>query len=82
MSDAELMRRVRTLVDESERRQKLELALRVGEIVEIVRDVNAKRQTDLRRINQSLGLFEGKTTLEVNRNREILNYVAQRVSQK
>ena len=39
-----VLRRVRALIDESERRQQRELALRVGEVV---RDVNAQRQADL-----------------------------------
>jgi hypothetical protein len=77
LSDAELMRRVRALVGESERRQQRELALRVAELV---RDVNAQRQADLRRIDQNLGLMQNKTNVEVLRNREMLNYVAQRVS--
>jgi hypothetical protein len=71
------MRRVRALVGESERRQQRELALRVAELV---RDVNAQRQADLRRIDQNLGLMQNKTNVEVLRNREMLNYVAQRVS--
>jgi len=78
MSDAELMRRARALIDESERRQQRELALRVAELV---RNVNALRQADLRRIDQNLGLMQNKTNVEVLRNREMLNYVAQRVSQ-
>jgi anti-sigma factor RsiW len=54
-TDADLVRRVRTLVDESERRQQRELALRVGELV---REVNQKREADLIRIDHSLGVMQ------------------------
>ena len=49
MSDAEFGRRVRVLLDESEKRQQNELALRVGQLQ---RDVYAQQQADLRRTNQ------------------------------
>jgi hypothetical protein len=78
-SDTEMMRRVRALVEDSERRQQRELALRVAELL---RDVNAQRQADFRRIDQNLGVMQSKTNVEVLRNREMLNYVAQRVSQR
>ena len=73
------MRRVRTLVDESARRQQTELALRVAEVV---RDMNVKREADLQRIDQSLGMFQNKTGVEVLRNRQKLDYILQRVSQQ
>ncbi len=79
LSDAELMKRIRALVEDSERRQQRELALRVAQLVN---DVNAQRQADLRRIDQNLGVMQSKTNVEVLRNREMLNYVAQRVSQR
>ena len=79
VGDAELMRRVRTLVDESARRQQTELALRVAEVV---RDMNVKREADLQRIDQSLGMFQNKTGVEVLRNRQKLDYILQRVSQQ
>jgi hypothetical protein len=78
-SDADLMRRVKTLVDESERRQRNELALRVAEVV---RDLNLQRQADLRKIDQNLGAFQDKTGVEVLRNRRQLDYILQRVSQQ
>ena len=45
------MRRVRALLEESEKRQQRELALRVAEVL---RDVNAQRQADLMKIDRSL----------------------------
>ena len=79
MSDAELLKRVRALVDESERKQNRELALRVGEMA---RDVNAQRQADLRKIDQSLGLIQSNTGVEVMKQRQLLNYLVRVSSQK
>jgi anti-sigma factor RsiW len=78
-SDAELMRRLKALIDESERRQQSELALRVNEVV---RAVNSQRQADLRKIDQNIGLVQNRTGAEVLRQREMLNYLVQRVSQR
>ena len=78
INDAELLRRVRALVDERDRKQQRELALRVAEVV---RDVNAQRQADLVKIDRSLGLIQNNTGVEAMRQRELLNYLV-RVSQK
>jgi hypothetical protein len=78
-SDADLMRRVKTLVDDSERRQRNEIALRMGEAI---RDLNSQRQADLRKIDQNLGMFQDRTGVEVLRNRQKLDYILQRVSQQ
>jgi anti-sigma factor RsiW len=72
VNDAELLRRVTALIDESERRQKNELALR---IYNVVRDVNAQRNADLVRINQNLGLIQSNTAVEILKNRESVNYL-------
>jgi hypothetical protein len=77
--DAELMRRVKALVDESEKRQQRELALRVTALMQ---DINARRQADLRRIDQNLGLIQDRTGVEVLRNRQMIDYYLQRVSQR
>ena len=78
MTDAELQRRVRTIIQESERRQERELALRVGEIM---KDVNAQRQADLVKINSSLGFIQTSTYGEQMKQRELVNYLL-KVSQK
>jgi len=78
-SDADLMRRVKALVDDSERRQRNEIALRMGEAI---RDLNSQRQADLRKIDQNLGMFQDRTGVEVLRNRQKLDYILQRVSQQ
>jgi hypothetical protein len=77
-ADAELLKRVRGLIDESERRQQRELALRVGEVM---RDVTAQRNADLVQIDRSLGAIQNNTGVEVLRTREMLNYLMS-VSQK
>jgi hypothetical protein len=77
MSDAELLKRVRALVDESERRQNRELALRVGEMA---RDVHTQRQADLRKIDQSLEYVLSNTGLAVAKQQQTLNYLVSRTS--
>jgi len=77
-ADADVMRRVRALVDETEKRQQRELALRIGEVL---RDLNAQRQADLVRIDRSLGLVENNIGVEVLKQRQSLNYLM-RVNQR
>lgn len=77
-SDAEMLRRVRALLDESEKRQQRELALRVGEVL---RDFNAARQADLRTIDRNLNDAQNRLGVEVLRQRENLNMLM-RVSQR
>jgi hypothetical protein len=69
-SDAETLRRVRALLDESEKRQQRELALRIAEVV---RDVNAQRQVDLRNIDHTLGIVRNEVGVEVLKQRQSLN---------
>ena len=78
ISDAELQRRVRSIIDESERRQERELALRVAEVL---KDVNAQRQADLVKIDRSLGFIQSSTYGEQMKQREVVNYLL-KVSQK
>ena len=77
--DQALLRRVRALIDESERRQQRELALRVAEVA---RDAQVQRQADLVKIDRSLGLIQSRTGVEVMRTQQQLNSLAQRVSQR
>jgi anti-sigma factor RsiW len=65
--DADVMRRVRALVDESERRQQRELALRVGELIQ---DVHRQREADLVRIDRSLGLMQNTIGVAVQSNKQ------------
>jgi Putative zinc-finger len=69
-SDAETLRRVRELLDESEKRQQRELALRIAEVV---RDVDTQRRADLRNIDHTLGLVRNDLGVEVMKQRQSLN---------
>ena len=70
--DGEMLRRVRALLEESERKQQRELALRVAQVI---RDVNAQREADLVKIDRSLGLIQNNTGVEAMKQRELLNYL-------
>jgi len=70
-ADADQIRRVRALVEDSEKRQQRELALRIAELM---RDVNVQRQADLVRVDRALGLVEDKVGVEVLKNRQQMNY--------
>ena len=71
-NDAEILRRVRTLIEESERRQQNELALRVGETMA---EMNAKRQADAFQLRRTLRETENKIGVEVLRQQRSLNYL-------
>ena len=77
-SDGDTLRRVRALIDESERRQQRELALRLADVV---REVHSQRQADLVKIDRSLGVLQNSTGMEVMKQRELLNYLV-RASQR
>jgi len=78
MSDAEFRRRVRVLLDESEKKQETELAFR---LVQFQNDISAQRQADLTKINQNLGFIQRDTRGELLKQREGMNYLL-KVSQK
>ena len=77
-TDARILERVRAMIDESEQRQRRELALRSAELV---RDFDAQRNVDLARIERTLGQMDGTTGVEVAQQRQMLNYLM-RVSQR
>lgn len=74
----EMLRQVRALIEESERRQQRELALR---LTQVVQDFDAQRRADLVRIEQGLGQLEGFTGEEAARQRALINYLV-RTSQR
>jgi hypothetical protein len=74
----ELLQQVRNLVDESERRQQRELALRLAQVVQ---DWDNQRRTDLVKIEQNFGQIESLTGQEAARQRAITNYLV-RASQR
>jgi hypothetical protein len=69
-ASAEMVRRVRALIEESEKRQKSELALRVAEVM---RDVHAERQADLVKIDRTLGTVQNNLGVEVMKTRQQVN---------
>ena len=69
-SDAEVTRRVRALVEDSEKRQQRELALRIAELL---RDVNVQRQADLVKIDRTLGVVQNNVGIEVMKTRQQMN---------
>lgn len=71
-SDTQALARVRALIQDSERRQQQELALRLAQFS---RDLDLQRRADLVRIDQGIGQLEGRTGAEVARQREMLNYI-------
>lgn len=73
-----LLERVRTMIDESEQRQQKELAIRTAEML---RDFDTQRRVDLTRIERTLGQIDGTTGVEVEQQRQLLNYLM-RVSQR
>lgn len=78
MSEAQMMVRVRAMLEESEQRQQQELALRTAQVV---RDFDSQRQVDLAQIQRNLGQIEGLTGAEVREQRQMLNYLM-RVSEQ
>lgn len=78
-SDEQLLARVRTLIEESERRQQRELALRTAQMM---RDVDSQRQVDLAQIQNSFGQIEGLTGAEVREQRQMLNYLIRASEQR
>lgn len=66
------MERVSQLIEESEQRQKRELALR---LTQVVRDIELQRRTDNRRNVQAIGQFEGLAGAEMLRQRQALDYI-------
>jgi hypothetical protein len=70
-ADAQLLRKVRTLLDDSERRQRNELALGLAGVVQ---EFNAKRGTDLARIGY-LNTQQNATGIEVVRQQGWIDYL-------
>jgi len=77
--DEVLVRRVRQMVQDGERRQESELALRMAEAV---RELQVQRQADLVKIDRTLGLMQNRTGIEVMRTQRQMNNLAQQVSQR
>jgi len=66
------LQRIAQLIEQSERRQQQELALR---LTQFGRDLEVQRRSDLVRINQGFGQFEGRAGAEIARQRQMLDYI-------
>ena len=71
-SDEQILGRVRALLEESERRQEQQMAVRLSQVL---RDVDVQRRMDLARIEQTFGRMEGLTGAELLQQREAINYL-------
>ncbi len=78
VNDRELLRRMKALLDESERKQQREFALRLAQLY---REMDLQRRSDLLRIEQSFGQIEGQTGAAIAQQREWLNHFV-RASQR
>ena len=77
LNDAALLRKVRALISESEKRQQTELALRIGQVSH---DVQTQRIADLTKIDRNLGLIQNNTGIAVAQQQQWINSLV-RVSQ-
>lgn len=79
LTDAEILKRVRDIVSESEKRQESVLATRV---VQAMRELEAAYRTELVRLQQGITQNQGLRDAEVVRQREMLNQVYRLVGQQ
>jgi hypothetical protein len=70
LSDAELLRRVRQMVNEAEARQETAFARR---LLQVVRDVDNQRRADMALIQQGLAQYQGLTNAEIAQNRDMVS---------
>ena len=78
-SDAEIIRRVRELLAQSEIKQQGELALRISQVIH---DVEAQRVADLSRIQKGLVSIESTVTAEAARHSDLTTYLLTAGKQK
>ena len=79
VSEADILARVRALIDESEQRQQRELALRTAQVV---RDFDSQRRVDLQNVRSIVGQVEGSTGAEIARQQQTLQYLMRVSEQK
>jgi hypothetical protein len=73
--DDALLKRVRSLLTESEERQRGELALRTAQVL---RDIEIQRKVDLATVQQNIGQIQGTTGAELRQQRELYNMLMNR----
>lgn len=72
VAETALLERMRRLIEDSERRQQRDLALRFAQLM---REGDVQREADLMRIEQQFSQLEGLTEAEVVQHREIMDYL-------
>ena len=72
MSDAEMLRRVREMLREAESRQETAVA---RQLLQVMRDFDQKRITDMAVIQQGLDHYQGLTNAEIAQNRDMFNQI-------
>jgi hypothetical protein len=77
-ADAAVLRRVRALIDESEKNQQRELALRIGVMAS---EAQRQRMEDLRNIDRNLNAIQSNTAVDMRRLYRITDGIAVKVSQ-
>lgn len=70
MSDGEMLRRVREIVREAESRQETAVA---HQLLQVMRDFDQKRISDMAVIQQGLDQYQGLTNAEIAQNRDMFN---------
>jgi hypothetical protein len=73
VSDADVLRRVREMVGQSETRQQREFGARIAQIM---RDFDTKRKLDLAAIDQGMARLQSASGAEVRQYREMIQHVA------
>jgi hypothetical protein len=75
--DEALLRRMQTLVTDSEERQRRELALRT---TQVLRDMEIQRKVDMATVQQNIGQIQGTTGAELLKQRELYNMLMNNAS--
>jgi hypothetical protein len=70
LSDAEMLRQVRRIVSEAEARRETAVAHR---LLQVVRDLDQQRRTDIAQIRQGLDQYQGMTNVEIAQSRDMFN---------
>lgn len=78
-SDADLLKKVRALLSESETKQQGELALRIAQVL---RDVEAQRVADMSRIQTGMRTLTNSVSEEAQGHRELASYLLGRESKQ
>jgi len=73
--DEAVIKRVRALLNESEEKQRGELALRTAQVL---RDIEIQRKVDLATLQQNIGQIQGATGAELRRQRDLYDQLINR----